>query len=100
MGKLSLNLTGFNKESVPIFGNRLNLAFENLLPFTSCAGERVLSDCCSRLSPQMVEALMIFQDHMYAFMRRQNYSKNEIIQIDLDDISSGNASELSASSLR
>ncbi|KAL7260659.1 hypothetical protein ACSBR1_006346 [Camellia fascicularis] len=35
VGKLSLNLTGFNKESVSIFGNRLNLVFENLLPFTS-----------------------------------------------------------------
>ncbi|KAI8029029.1 Mini-chromosome maintenance complex-binding protein [Camellia lanceoleosa] len=34
VGKLSLNLTGFNKENVSIFGNRLNLAVKNLVPFT------------------------------------------------------------------
>ncbi|CAL5393881.1 unnamed protein product [Camellia sinensis] len=34
VGKLSLNLTGFNKENVSIFGNRLNLADKNLVPFT------------------------------------------------------------------
>ncbi|KAF5959729.1 hypothetical protein HYC85_000938 [Camellia sinensis] len=32
VGKLSLNLTGFNKENVSIFGNRLNLAVKNLVP--------------------------------------------------------------------
>ncbi|KAL6977546.1 hypothetical protein U1Q18_026345 [Sarracenia purpurea var. burkii] len=36
VGKLSLNLTCFNKESVSVFGNRLNLAVKNLLPFTHC----------------------------------------------------------------
>ncbi|KAI7994939.1 Mini-chromosome maintenance complex-binding protein [Camellia lanceoleosa] len=34
VGKLSLNLTGFNKENVSNFGNRLNLAVKNLVPFT------------------------------------------------------------------
>ncbi|GMP23627.1 hypothetical protein CsSME_00001157 [Camellia sinensis var. sinensis] len=34
VGKLSLNLTSFNKENVSIFGNRLNLAVKNLVPFT------------------------------------------------------------------
>ncbi|KAI7985752.1 Mini-chromosome maintenance complex-binding protein [Camellia lanceoleosa] len=34
VGKLSLNLTGFNKENVSIFGNHLNLAVKNLVPFT------------------------------------------------------------------
>ncbi|XP_010253131.1 PREDICTED: mini-chromosome maintenance complex-binding protein-like isoform X1 [Nelumbo nucifera] len=34
VGKLSLNLTGFTKESASIFGNQLNLAIQNLLPFT------------------------------------------------------------------
>ncbi|PSS33259.1 Mini-chromosome maintenance complex-binding protein [Actinidia chinensis var. chinensis] len=34
VGKLSLNLAGFNNESVSIFGNSLNLAIKNLLPFT------------------------------------------------------------------
>ena len=34
VGKLSLNLTGFNNESVSVFGNSLNLAIKNLLPFT------------------------------------------------------------------
>ncbi|XP_028116804.1 mini-chromosome maintenance complex-binding protein-like [Camellia sinensis] len=34
VGKISLNLTGFNKENVSIFGNRLNLADKNLVPFT------------------------------------------------------------------
>ena len=36
VGKLSLNLTGFNVESASVFGNRLNLAIKNLLPFTHC----------------------------------------------------------------
>ncbi|XP_050385931.1 mini-chromosome maintenance complex-binding protein [Argentina anserina] len=36
VGKLSLNLNGFNKESVPVFGPRLLLAIKNLLPFTQC----------------------------------------------------------------
>ncbi|CBI25382.3 unnamed protein product, partial [Vitis vinifera] len=34
VGKLSLNLTCFNKESVSVFGNQLTLAIMNLLPFT------------------------------------------------------------------
>ncbi|KAK4363560.1 hypothetical protein RND71_018801 [Anisodus tanguticus] len=34
VGKLSLNLTCFNKETVSVFGHRLNLALKNLLPFT------------------------------------------------------------------
>ncbi|CAI9774932.1 unnamed protein product [Fraxinus pennsylvanica] len=34
VGKLSLNLTCFNKESTSVFGNRLKLAIEDLLPFT------------------------------------------------------------------
>ncbi|XP_027110645.2 mini-chromosome maintenance complex-binding protein [Coffea eugenioides] len=33
VGKLSLNLTCLNKESISIFGNRLNLAIRNLVPF-------------------------------------------------------------------
>ncbi|PSR93251.1 Mini-chromosome maintenance complex-binding protein [Actinidia chinensis var. chinensis] len=36
VGKLSLNLTGFNVESASVFGNRLNLAIKNILPFTRC----------------------------------------------------------------
>ncbi|PIN20487.1 Conserved membrane protein [Handroanthus impetiginosus] len=36
VGKLSLNLTCFNKESMSVFGNHLKLAMENLLPFTQC----------------------------------------------------------------
>ncbi|KDP21670.1 hypothetical protein JCGZ_03341 [Jatropha curcas] len=36
VGKLSLNLTCLNKESISIFGNQLNDAVENLLPFTKC----------------------------------------------------------------
>ena len=60
--------------------------------------ERVLSDCRSRLSLQMVEALMISIDHMRVLTRRQNYSENDRIQNDLDDISSGNATEMSISS--
>lgn len=34
VGKLSLNLTCFSKESVPVFGTQLRLAIKNLLPFT------------------------------------------------------------------
>ncbi|KAK9282820.1 hypothetical protein L1049_011043 [Liquidambar formosana] len=34
VGKLSLNLTCFSKESVSVFGNGLTLAIKNLLPFT------------------------------------------------------------------
>ncbi|XP_060181731.1 mini-chromosome maintenance complex-binding protein [Lycium barbarum] len=34
VGKLSLNLTCFNKETMSVFGDRLNLALKNLLPFT------------------------------------------------------------------
>lgn len=34
VGKLSLNLTCLNKESTSVFGSRLRLAIEDLLPFT------------------------------------------------------------------
>ncbi|KAH6773875.1 E2F target protein 1 [Perilla frutescens var. frutescens] len=34
VGKLSLNLTCFNKESMSVFGNNLKLAMGNLIPFT------------------------------------------------------------------
>lgn len=34
VGKLSLNLTCFNKENTSVFGNSLNLAVKNLLPIT------------------------------------------------------------------
>ncbi|KAL3717919.1 hypothetical protein ACJRO7_003105 [Eucalyptus globulus] len=34
VGKLSFNLTCFNKESVSIFGNQLTLAIKDLLPFS------------------------------------------------------------------
>ncbi|KAK8537934.1 hypothetical protein V6N12_044075 [Hibiscus sabdariffa] len=36
VGKLSLNLTGLSKESVSVFGTRLNQTFKNMLPFTNC----------------------------------------------------------------
>ena len=36
VGKLSLNLTGFSKESVSLFGHRLSLAVKDLLPVTHC----------------------------------------------------------------
>lgn len=36
VGKLSLNLTCFNKESVSVFGTKLSLAIKNLLPITQC----------------------------------------------------------------
>ncbi|GMY08375.1 mini-chromosome maintenance complex-binding protein [Fagus crenata] len=36
VGKLSLNLTGFSKESVSLFGHRLSHAVKDLLPFTHC----------------------------------------------------------------
>lgn len=36
VGKLSLNLTSFRKETVSVFGKQLSLALKNLLPFTSC----------------------------------------------------------------
>ncbi|WMV33685.1 hypothetical protein MTR67_027070 [Solanum verrucosum] len=36
VGKLSLNLTCFNKETLSVYGLRLNLALKNLLPFTHC----------------------------------------------------------------
>ncbi|XP_052182221.1 mini-chromosome maintenance complex-binding protein isoform X1 [Diospyros lotus] len=36
VGKLSLNLTGFSKESASVFGNRLNSLVKNLVPFTHC----------------------------------------------------------------
>ncbi|KAK9124699.1 hypothetical protein Sjap_014301 [Stephania japonica] len=34
LGKLSLNLTGFNRESISVFGNQLRSAIQSLLPFT------------------------------------------------------------------
>lgn len=36
VGKLSLNLTCFNRESTSVFGNNLKLAIGNLVPFTEC----------------------------------------------------------------
>ncbi|KAF5467528.1 hypothetical protein F2P56_017347 [Juglans regia] len=36
VGKLSLNLTCFSKESAALFGSRLSLALKTLLPFTHC----------------------------------------------------------------
>ncbi|CAN4101635.1 unnamed protein product [Withania somnifera] len=36
VGKLSLNLTCFNKETLSVFGHRLNLALKNVLPYTHC----------------------------------------------------------------
>ncbi|XP_057804674.1 mini-chromosome maintenance complex-binding protein [Salvia miltiorrhiza] len=36
VGKLSLNLTCFNKESMSVFGNNLKLAVGSLMPFTEC----------------------------------------------------------------
>ena len=36
VGKLSLNLTSFSKETVSIFGNQLIFAVKNLMPFTHC----------------------------------------------------------------
>ncbi|KAK6929553.1 Mini-chromosome maintenance complex-binding protein [Dillenia turbinata] len=34
VGKLSLNLTCFSKENVSVYGNKLGLAIQNLIPFT------------------------------------------------------------------
>ncbi|KVI04808.1 Mini-chromosome maintenance complex-binding protein [Cynara cardunculus var. scolymus] len=34
VGKLSLNLTGFDKASISVFGNRINDAVKNLVPFS------------------------------------------------------------------
>ena len=39
-------------------------------------GRWMLSDYRNRLSPEMVEALMISRDHMHALTRRQNFSEN------------------------
>ncbi|KAL8218070.1 hypothetical protein R6Q57_021443 [Mikania cordata] len=36
VGKFSLNLTGFDKSSISVFGNRINDAVKNLLPFSQC----------------------------------------------------------------
>ncbi|KAG5031668.1 hypothetical protein GLYMA_06G143400v4 [Glycine max] len=36
VGKLSLNLTCFSKETVSVFGKPLSVALKNLLPFTFC----------------------------------------------------------------
>ncbi|CAN4076304.1 unnamed protein product [Withania somnifera] len=35
-GKLSLNLTCFNKEILSVYGHRLNLALKNLVPYSYC----------------------------------------------------------------
>lgn len=48
VGKLSLNLTCFNKETVSVFGHRLNLALKNLLPFSHCVPLTV--DCLNKVS--------------------------------------------------
>ena len=55
--------------AVPIFTVASETAFS--------AGGQVLSDYRSRLSPEMVEALVISRDHVHALTRRQNYSENE-----------------------
>ncbi|KAJ4970296.1 hypothetical protein NE237_003395 [Protea cynaroides] len=34
VGRLSLNLTGFTRESISVFGNQLNLVIQSLLPLT------------------------------------------------------------------
>ncbi|XP_076890107.1 mini-chromosome maintenance complex-binding protein-like [Bidens hawaiensis] len=34
--KLSLNLTGFDKSSISVFGNRINNPLKNLIPFSQC----------------------------------------------------------------
>ena len=44
---------------------------------TFSASGRMLSDYRSRLSLEMVEALMISRDHMHALTRRQNFSEKE-----------------------
>lgn len=36
VGKLSLNLTCFKKETVSVFGKKLTHVLKNLLPFTFC----------------------------------------------------------------
>ncbi|KAI7747223.1 hypothetical protein M8C21_023938 [Ambrosia artemisiifolia] len=36
VGKLSLNLTNFDKSSVSVFGNRIDAAVKNLLPYSHC----------------------------------------------------------------
>ncbi|KAI3815944.1 hypothetical protein L1987_15628 [Smallanthus sonchifolius] len=36
VGKLSLNLTTFDKSSMSVFGNRIDAAVKNLLPFSQC----------------------------------------------------------------
>ncbi|XP_041991508.1 mini-chromosome maintenance complex-binding protein-like isoform X1 [Salvia splendens] len=36
VGKLSLNLTCFNKENMSVFGNNLKLVIGSLMPFTEC----------------------------------------------------------------
>jgi len=36
VGKLSLNLTGFKKETVSVFGKQLTLVLKKLLPLTFC----------------------------------------------------------------
>ncbi|XP_076908974.1 mini-chromosome maintenance complex-binding protein-like [Bidens hawaiensis] len=36
VGKLSLNLTGFDKSSISVFRNRINDMLKNLIPFSQC----------------------------------------------------------------
>ena len=36
VGKLSFNLSGFDKSSISVFGNRINDAVKNLLPYSQC----------------------------------------------------------------
>ncbi|KAL3524047.1 hypothetical protein ACH5RR_016881 [Cinchona calisaya] len=48
VGKLSLNLTCFNKESISVFGNCLNFAIRNLVPFSHSLPLTV--DCVNSVS--------------------------------------------------
>jgi hypothetical protein len=50
------------------------------------AGGRVLSDYRSRLTPEMVEALMITRDHLYAKGRTQDMIEASKIEEDFDAI--------------
>lgn len=52
VGKLSLNLNCFNKESMSVFGPQLLLAIKNLLPFTQCISLTVDYLNTASLSPK------------------------------------------------
>ncbi|KAK4799680.1 hypothetical protein SAY86_025045 [Trapa natans] len=52
VGKLSLNLTGFNKESASIFVSQLTDAIRNLLPFTQSMSLTVENLNAASLSPR------------------------------------------------